>query len=161
MGFLASALGADANFGPTWEVPEQHTYDVGKVGYGHGKNPILLAKYPTLINLHMSDKFRIFVTEKEIVIRTFTIKTPDRWAKRKRNMEHSVKVTIERTDNKIIVSNNFGATWEFFRKDPHGIDHSINGAIADIACAMLTGTITSHLKELSSPKITYTLTIDK
>ena len=35
-----------------------------------------------LINLHMSDIFRIFVTEKEIVIRIFTIKTPRRWAKR-------------------------------------------------------------------------------
>ena len=35
-----------------------------------------------LINLHMSDNFSIFVTEKEIVIRIFTIKTPRRWAKR-------------------------------------------------------------------------------
>ena len=34
----------------------------------------------------MSDNFRIFVTEKEIVIRIFTIKTPRRWAKRQRNM---------------------------------------------------------------------------
>lgn len=34
----------------------------------------------------MSDIFRIFVTEKEIVIRIFTIKTPRRWAKRQRNM---------------------------------------------------------------------------
>lgn len=30
----------------------------------------------------MSDNFRIFVTEKEIVIRIFTYKTPRRWAKR-------------------------------------------------------------------------------
>lgn len=34
----------------------------------------------------MSDIFRIFVTEKEIVIRIFTIKTPGRWAKRQRDM---------------------------------------------------------------------------
>lgn len=34
----------------------------------------------------MSDIFCIFVTEKEIVIRIFTIKTPRRWAKRQRNM---------------------------------------------------------------------------
>lgn len=34
----------------------------------------------------MSDIFRIFVTEKEIVIRIFTIKTPRRWAKRQRDM---------------------------------------------------------------------------
>lgn len=34
----------------------------------------------------MSDIFRIFVTEKEIVIRIFTYKTPRRWAKRQRDM---------------------------------------------------------------------------
>ena len=34
----------------------------------------------------MSDIFCIFVTEKEIVIRIFTIKTPRRWAKRQRDM---------------------------------------------------------------------------
>ena len=34
----------------------------------------------------MSDNFRIFVTEKEIVIQKFTIKTPRRWAKRQRDM---------------------------------------------------------------------------
>lgn len=36
----------------------------------------------------MSDIFRIFVTEKEIVIRKFTIKTPRRWAKRQSNMRN-------------------------------------------------------------------------
>ena len=36
----------------------------------------------------MSDIFRIFVTEKEIVIRIFTIKTPGRWAKRQRFMRN-------------------------------------------------------------------------
>lgn len=36
----------------------------------------------------MSDNFRIFVTEKEIVIRIFTYKTPRRWAKRQRIMRH-------------------------------------------------------------------------
>lgn len=34
----------------------------------------------------MSNNFRTFVTEKEIVIRIFTIKTPRRWAKRQRFM---------------------------------------------------------------------------
>lgn len=34
----------------------------------------------------MSDIFCIFVSRNEIVIRTFTIKTPGRWAKRQRNM---------------------------------------------------------------------------
>ena len=36
----------------------------------------------------MSDIFRIFVTEKEIVIRIFTIKTPGRWAKRQNIMRN-------------------------------------------------------------------------
>lgn len=36
----------------------------------------------------MSDNFRIFVTEKEIVIRIFTIKTPRRWAKRQNIMRN-------------------------------------------------------------------------
>lgn len=35
----------------------------------------------------MSDNFRIFVTEKEIVIRIFTYKTPRRWAKRQSIMK--------------------------------------------------------------------------
>lgn len=76
-------------------------------------------------------------------------------------MKHSVNVIIERQQDKIIVSNNHGVKWEFVRKDPYGTDHSLNGGIADIASAMLTSTIVSHLEELSSPKITYTLTIDK
>lgn len=76
-------------------------------------------------------------------------------------MKHSVKVTIERHHDKIIVCNDRGATWEFSRKYPNSIDHSLNGAIADVASAMLTATIVSQLENLSSPKITYTLTIDK
>lgn len=36
----------------------------------------------------MSDNFCIFVTEKEIVIRIFTIKTPRRWAKRQNIMRN-------------------------------------------------------------------------
>lgn len=36
----------------------------------------------------MSDIFCIFVTEKEIVIRKFTIKTPRRWVKRQRDMRN-------------------------------------------------------------------------
>lgn len=82
MGFSASAHGTDANFGASRDAPELHTGDVGNVAKCHGKNPTLLAKYPIVINLHKSDFFRIFVTEKEIVIRKFTIKTPRRWAKR-------------------------------------------------------------------------------
>ena len=74
-------------------------------------------------------------------------------------MEKSVNVTIERKDDRVIVSNSFGVTWEFINKDFKNKDHSLNGTIADIAGAMLTGTIVSNLEELSSPKIAYTLTI--
>lgn len=42
----------------------------------------------------MSDIFRIFVTEKEIVIRIFTIKTPRRWAKRQRDMRNMRKMRM-------------------------------------------------------------------
>lgn len=74
-------------------------------------------------------------------------------------MENTVKVTIERKDDCILVSNNLGVKWKFPRKEPKQTDHSVNGAIADIAGAMLTGTIVSNLEKLNSNKITYTLTI--
>lgn len=77
-----------------------------------------------------------------------------------KTIEKTVKVTIKRKDDKITVQNNFGVIWEFARKDNSCTDHSLNGAIADIAGAMLTATIVSHLKELSSTEITYTLTIN-
>lgn len=76
-------------------------------------------------------------------------------------MKHSVKVTIERNRDKVIVRNDRGANWEFSRKYPNSTDHSLNGAIADIASTMLTATIVSNLENLSCRKITYTLTIDK
>ena len=76
-------------------------------------------------------------------------------------MKQSVKVTIERHQDKIIVCNDRGVTWEYSRKDPNSIDNSLNAGIADVASAMLTATIVSNLENLSSSKITYTLTIDK
>ena len=51
-----------------------------------------------LINLHISDIFRIFVTEKEIVIRIFTIKTPRRWAKRQSDMKYTATIVLEYSD---------------------------------------------------------------
>ena len=57
-----------------------------------------MAKYPIVINLHMSDNFRIFVTEKEIVIRIFTIKTPRRWAKRQRFMKQISTIVLDYKD---------------------------------------------------------------
>lgn len=75
-------------------------------------------------------------------------------------MEKKVEVTIERHQNKVVVSNQFGKKWEFPFESPHDNDDSCIGVIADIASAMLTGTIVSHLKNLSSPEIKYTLTVD-
>ena len=46
----------------------------------------------------MSDIFRIFVTDKEIVIRIFTIKTPRRWAKRQRFMKHISTIVLDYKD---------------------------------------------------------------
>lgn len=46
----------------------------------------------------MSDNFRIFVTEKEIVIRIFTYKTPRRWAKRQRFMKYTATIQLEYSD---------------------------------------------------------------
>ena len=57
-----------------------------------------MANYPIVINLHISDNFRIFVTEKEIVIRIFTIKTPRRWAKRQRDMKYTATIVLEYSD---------------------------------------------------------------
>lgn len=76
-------------------------------------------------------------------------------------MKHSVIVTIERLDNKVVVSNNYGKEWEIPFEIPGGEDASIQGCVADIASAMLTGTIAAHLKELNGPTIKYTLTIEE
>lgn len=76
-------------------------------------------------------------------------------------MKHSVKVKIERKDDRIVVSNDKGVTWEIpFRNVPN-FDPSMGGTIGHIASAMLTGTIAAHLKEINAPSIEYTLTIDK
>lgn len=75
-------------------------------------------------------------------------------------MKKEVEVTIERHQNRVVVSNQFGKKWEFPFESPHNNDDSCIGAIADIAAAMLTGTIVSHLKNSSSRKIKYTLTVD-
>ena len=76
-------------------------------------------------------------------------------------MKHSVKVTIRRESSCIVVSNNFGKVWSIPFDMGIGVDNSVNGCVASLAAAMITGTIASHLAELSSPEITYTLTIDK
>lgn len=75
-------------------------------------------------------------------------------------MQRSVTVTIERLNNKVIVSNDKGKRWEFPIEEPTKDDTSINGVVGHIASAMLTGTIASQLKELNAPTLKYTLTLD-
>ena len=75
-------------------------------------------------------------------------------------MKHQVQVKIERYKDTVTVSNEFGKKWTFFVEEPKGLDYSVTTAIAEIATSMLSGTISAHLKELNSPKLTYTLTIE-
>lgn len=74
-------------------------------------------------------------------------------------MKHKVEVTIERYANKVVVKNEYGKTWEFPFEIAIDNDTSAKGAIADIAAAMLTGTIASHLQNTNSKKLKYTLTV--
>ncbi len=76
-------------------------------------------------------------------------------------MEHSVKVTIKREKDCIIVSNDKGKKWKVPFDAGIGEDNSIKACVASLASAMLSGTIAAHLSHLTSPEFTYTLTIDK
>ena len=76
-------------------------------------------------------------------------------------MEHSVKVTIKREKDCIIVSNDNGKVWNVPFDAGIGLDNSVKGCVASLASAMLSGTIVAHLSHLYEPEITYTLTIDK
>lgn len=106
----------------------------------------------------MSKKSRIFVSAKNKISNPF--KTPRRWAKRQTDMQKSVIVTIERLSNKAVVSNDKGKKWEIPFEMPYSNDGSVQGVVADIASAMLTGTIVSQLKESNAPTIRFTLTIE-
>lgn len=75
-------------------------------------------------------------------------------------MQKSVKVTIERLEHKVVVSNDQGKKWEIPVEGPVNDDTSVNGVVAHIASAMLTGTIASQLKNLNARTLRYTLTID-
>ena len=106
----------------------------------------------------MSKKSRIFAVAKNKI--SNPLRTPSRWAKRQTDMKQSVKVTIERFKNKVVVSNNKGKKWEFPFEEPTKDDTTINGVVGHIASAMLTGTISGQLKELNSPTLIYTLTLE-
>ena len=75
-------------------------------------------------------------------------------------MQKSVIVTIERLAYKVVVSNDQGKKWEIPVEGPVNDDTSVNGVIAHIASAMLTGTIASQLRHLNARTLRYTLKID-
>lgn len=75
-------------------------------------------------------------------------------------MKKQVQVKIERHKDAVTVSNEFGKKWTFPIEEPKGLDYSTTTVIAEIATSMIAGTISAHMKELTSPKLTYTLTIE-
>lgn len=75
-------------------------------------------------------------------------------------MNKSVIVTIERLENKVVVSNDKGKKWVIPFELPYNDDISIKAVVADAAAHMLIGTIASHLMNTNAPTLRYTLTID-
>lgn len=74
-------------------------------------------------------------------------------------MKKTVKVTIKRDGNTVLVENNLGKSWEFVNAEDPRNDTSVAASVAAIASALLTGTIASQLKELNSPKLVYELSV--
>lgn len=75
-------------------------------------------------------------------------------------MEKTIKVSIERTANMVVVYNDQGKKWYFPYEIPNEEDTSSRAAIAEVASAMLTGTIASQLKNVKATSLSYTLTLE-
>ena len=75
-------------------------------------------------------------------------------------MQKSVIVTIERLENKVVVSNDNGKKWVIPFELPYNDDISIQAVVADAAAYMLIGTIVSQLKESHASTIRYTLNVE-
>lgn len=71
-----------------------------------------------------------------------------------------VKVTIDRSDNMIAVTNDKGRKWEFFCEDSARIEDSNTACVASVATSMLMATINSHLQHSYADKLTYTLIVE-
>lgn len=74
-------------------------------------------------------------------------------------MKRSVEVKIQRIENGFQVSNNKGKSWKFPCEGLISDDDSVRGCVASLAAAMITGTISSILKESNSPDISFTLEV--
>lgn len=75
-------------------------------------------------------------------------------------MKNQVKVTIDRSDNMITVSNDKGKKWEFFCEDKARVQASNRACVASVAVSMLIATINSHLKHNDDSRLVYTLTVE-
>ena len=71
-----------------------------------------------------------------------------------------VKVTIDRRDNMVTVSNDKGKIWKFSCEDKAQIEHSNTACVATVATSLLVATINSHLQHSDADKLVYTLTVD-
>ena len=71
-----------------------------------------------------------------------------------------VKVTIDRSDNMITVSNDKGMKWEFMCEDKAQVEHSNTACVATVATSLLVATINSHLQHSDAKRLVYTLTVE-
>ena len=74
-------------------------------------------------------------------------------------MNKSVIVSIKREDGCVRVSNDLGQEWVIPCSDSSDVDTSTSAAVAVVANAMLTGTITSQLYHSDAKVLTYKLTL--
>ena len=75
-------------------------------------------------------------------------------------MENEVKVTIDRSDNVITVSNDKGGKWEFFCEGQARVQASYSAFVASVAVSMMIATISSHLKHNDDSRLVYTLNVE-
>lgn len=75
-------------------------------------------------------------------------------------MKKKITVNIVREADKITVTNDRGARWEFLAVEDPCFDLSTGGAIANLAASLLCGTIISHLYYSQHSHISYTLEVN-
>lgn len=75
-------------------------------------------------------------------------------------MKSKVTVNIVRDSDRITVTNDRGAKWEFLAVEDPNADLSAAGAIANLAASLLCGSLTSHLHYSCHSHISYTLEVN-
>ena len=71
-----------------------------------------------------------------------------------------VKVTIDRHDNVVTVSNDKGRKCEFFCEDKAQVEHSSTACVATVATSLLVATINSLLQHSDAKRLVYSLTVE-